>query len=369
MSNYKFLISGGGTGGHIFPAIAIVEALKKIHPDAEFLFVGAIGRMEMEKIPANGYTIKGIPIAGFQRTFSIDNIWKNILLPFKILQSFLKLYSIIRKFNPDLAIGTGGFASGPTLKMAQWLGIPTVIQEQNALPGYTNRILGTKAKCAFISFENSASYFPYTETMYTGNAIRESFATEIVDKTSACRFFNLNPDKKTVFVTGGSLGARAINEGIEAQIDKILATDIQLIWQTGKSAYPSFQKYDSENCRVVEFISNMQMAYGAADIIVTRAGGALFEMFVIGKAIITLPSPHVAEDHQTSNAKALAEKNAAVLIQDQNSKADLVPTILDLIQNESKMKAMSDAMKLLAKPYAATTIAKKITEILENKNK
>ena len=364
----RFLVSGGGTGGHIFPAIAIVEALKKIYPHASFLFVGAEGRMEMEKIPACGYEIVGIPIAGFQRSMSLKNIVKNLLLPLKLIYSFAKVFSVIRQFKPDMAIGTGGYASGPTLKMAQWLGIPTVIQEQNALPGYTNRILGMKTVCAFLSFENTKKFFPNSETLYTGNAIRESFADDLVDKKTGCDFFNFSPEKKTIFVTGGSLGARAINEGIAENFQQLMNADVQILWQCGKSHYEKYKSFENQNCRVLDFISNMQMAYGAADIIVTRAGGALFEMFVIGKPIIALPSPYVAEDHQTKNAEALVEKNAAILIQDHEAKKILVPNIIALLNDKMKMDQMSTAIKSLAKPYAASEIARKIQQILESKN-
>lgn len=367
--NIKILVSGGGTGGHIYPAIAIADALKKIYPDAEFLFVGAEGRMEMTRVPECGYDIIGIPIAGVQRSFSLGNIWKNIQLPFKLLYSLGKVFVIIRKFRPDMAIGTGGYASGPTLKMAQWMGVPTVIQEQNALPGYTNRILGMNAKCVFLSFESSKSFFPKVETLYTGNAIRESFATEIVDNISAASFFKISTHKKTVFITGGSLGARAINEGIAAYFEELMKADIQLLWQCGKVHYEQYKSYENNQCRVLDFISNIHMAYSAADIIVTRAGGALFEMFVIGKPMIVLPSPYVAEDHQTQNAKALVEKNAAILIQDSESNEKLGKTIVDLLHNESQMRAMSEAVKSLAKPYAASQIAQRISQIIsENKS-
>lgn len=367
--NPNILLSGGGTGGHIFPAVAIADALKKIYPQANFLFVGAEGKMEMEKVPSCGYKISGIPIAGVQRSMSPKNLLKNGLLPFKLLYSFVRVFSIIRKFNPDIAIGTGGYASGPTLKMAQWLGIPTVIQEQNALPGYTNRILGMKTKCAFLSFENTKTFFPNSETLYTGNAIRESFADELVDKKTGCEFFNFSPDKPTLFVTGGSLGARAINDGIAENFQKLMDADIQILWQTGKAHYNKYKSFENNNCRVLDFISNMNMAYGAADVIVTRAGGALFEMFVIGKPIIALPSPYVAEDHQTKNAEELVQKNAAILIQDNESVLKLVPTIIDLIKDKEKIATMSAAIKSLAKPYAASEIAKKIQTIIESNQK
>lgn len=358
------LVSGGGTGGHIFPAIAIVEALEKMTA-IEVLFVGAEGRMEMEKIPALGYKIEGLPIAGFQRGLSFSNILKNIQLPFKILVSLFKIFKIINRFRPDLALGTGGYASAPTLKMAQWMGVPTFIQEQNALPGYTNRFLGTDAKCVFISFEESIKYFPNKEVVYTGNAIRESFADGKIDRQVAFDFFKLDSKKKTVFVTGGSLGARAINEGIAEQFDVLMKNDIQILWQTGKTNLQNYKHFENHNCRVFDFITDMQYAYAAADLIVTRAGGVLFELFVIGKPAIVLPSPYVAEDHQTHNAESLVKKNAVIMIKDKDSKVNLVPSIVELIRDENKMHQMGTMMKSLAKPYAASEIAKKILSTIE----
>jgi len=360
----KILVSGGGTGGHIFPAIAIVEALKK-QADIEVLFVGAEGRMEMEKVPACGYQIEGLPIAGFQRGLSISNILKNIQLPWKVLYSLFRVMGIINRFKPDVAIGTGGYASAPTLKMAQWMGIPTFIQEQNAQPGKTNLFLGNQAKCAFVSFEESRKYFKNCEVVYTGNAIRESFADEKLDRHQAFEFFKLNPNKKTVFVTGGSLGARAINEGIAEHFDELMQNDIQILWQTGKANLEKFKHFENEHCRVFDFISNMQYAYAAADIIVTRAGGVLFELFVVGKPAIVLPSPYVADDHQTPNAEALVKRNAAIMIKDVESKSRLVPTIIDLIKDDIKIAEMGAVMKSLAKPYAASDIAKKILSFIQ----
>jgi UDP-N-acetylglucosamine--N-acetylmuramyl-(pentapeptide) pyrophosphoryl-undecaprenol N-acetylglucosamine transferase len=362
----KILVSGGGTGGHIFPAIAIVEALKK-QKDIEVLFVGAEGRMEMEKVPACGYEIVGLPIAGFQRSFTISNIIKNLQLPFKVIYSLFKVRGIINKFNPDIAIGTGGYASAPTLKMAQWMGVPTFIQEQNAQPGKTNLFLSSGVKCAFVSYEESKNYFKNCEVVYTGNAIRESFVDEVVSREEAFKFFNLNPSKKTLFITGGSLGALAINEAIANKIDQILAKDIQLIWHTGKAHYEKYKHFESENCKVYDFIYKMNQVYAACDIVVTRAGGILFELFVVGKPAIVLPSPYVADDHQTPNAKALVEKNAAVMITDAESKEKLVPTIIELINNEEKINSMRIAMKNLARPYAASNIASEILKRIDNK--
>jgi UDP-N-acetylglucosamine--N-acetylmuramyl-(pentapeptide) pyrophosphoryl-undecaprenol N-acetylglucosamine transferase len=359
MTKLKVLVSGGGTGGHIFPAIAIVEALQKL-AEIEVLFVGANGRMEMEKVPACGYNIVGLPIAGFQRGLTISNILKNIQLPFKVIFSLAKVFKVIHNFKPNVAIGTGGYASAPTLKMAQWMGVPTFIQEQNAQPGKTNLFLGNNVKAAFVSYEESLKYFPNCEVIYTGNAIRESFSNNEVDRNEAFKFFNLNPAKKTIFITGGSLGARAINEGIEAQIEKINAEDIQVIWHTGKAHFDKFKKYETDKIRIYDFIYEMQKVYACADLVVTRAGGVLFELFVVGKPAIVLPSPYVADDHQTPNAVALANKNAAIMLKDNEANEKLVPTILDLIHDEEKIKSMSEVMKSLAKPNAATEIAKHI---------
>lgn len=361
MKKIKVLVSGGGTGGHIFPAIAIVEALQKL-AEIEVLFVGANGRMEMEKVPAFGYKIEGLSIAGFQRGWTISNFFKNIQLPFKIIFSLVKVFKIIHNFKPDLAIGTGGYASAPTLKMAQWIGVSTFIQEQNAQPGKTNLFLGNNVKTAFVSYEESLKYFPNCEAIYTGNAIRESFSNQEIDKEDAYKFFNLNPTKKTIFITGGSLGARAINEGIEAQIEKLNQADIQVIWHTGKSHYDKFKKYESDKIHIFDFIYEMQKVYACSDLVVTRAGGVLFELFVVGLPAIVLPSPYVADDHQTPNALALANKHAAIMLKDYEANEKLVPTILELIKDEEKMKSMSAVMKSLAKPNAATEIAKHILE-------
>lgn len=361
----KILVSGGGTGGHIFPAIAIVEALKK-QTDIEVLFVGAVGRMEMEKVPACGYEIVGLPIAGFQRSFTISNIIKNLQLPFKIIYSLFKVRGIIIKFRPDAAIGTGGYASAPTLKMAQWMGIPTFIQEQNAQPGKTNMFLSSGVKCAFVSYEESKNYFKNCEVNYTGNAIRESFVEETVSREEAFQFFNLNPSKKTLFITGGSLGARAINEAIANKIDQILAKEIQVIWHTGKAHFDKYKHFENENCKVYDFIYKMNYVYAACDLVVTRAGGVLFELFVVGKPAIVLPSPYVADDHQTPNAKALVEKNAAVMITDAESIEKLVPSIIELFSDEDRMRNMSIAMKKLARPYAASDIASEILKRMQS---
>lgn len=368
-ANIKVIFSGGGTGGHIYPAIAIAKALQKKCHALDVLFVGALGKMEMEKVPSEGFQIVGIPIAGVQRSFSVSNILKNLILPFKLTYSLIKTFGIIQNFKPDIVVGTGGYASGPTLKMASWLGIPTVIQEQNSLPGYTNRILAGKAEAVFVSFDHMEGYFSNKNVINAGNAIRESFKDELIDRDTALKIFGLDGSKKTVFVTGGSLGAKVINEAIAAHFDSIQNQNIQLIWQCGKTYLNQYKSFESSTCKTFDFIKDIQAAYSAADIIVTRAGGAIFEMFVVGKPIIVLPSPNVAEDHQTKNALALEEKHAAIMIKDVDAKEKLVPAIVELLGNDEKMEEMQKNISKLAKPYAASEIADKIIEVVNNKRR
>lgn len=352
----RILISCGGTGGHIFPAIAIARALQK-KLDATFLFVGAQGKMEMEKVPAEGFEIVGLPIAGFQRSLTFANILKNLALPFKLVFSFIKTFFIILKYKPEVAIGTGGYASGPTLKMASWMGIPIFIQEQNSLPGYTNRILGAQAKSIFVSFDGMESYFANKNVINTGNAIREDFEEGMMSKTDALALFGFEESKKTIFITGGSLGANAINKAIEKDLELLKNHDYQIVWQCGKVYLNQYKKYETESIKVVDFIQNIQAAYAAADIIVSRSGGAIFEMFVVGKPLIILPSPNVAEDHQTKNAMALQDSNAAIMIKDVDANEKLVPTIINLMEDKEMQNEMTLSLKKLARPNAASEIA------------
>lgn len=352
----RILISCGGTGGHIFPAIAIARALQK-KIDAEFLFVGAQGKMEMEKVPAEGFSIVGLPIAGFQRSLTFGNIIKNLMLPFKLVFSFIKTFFVILRYKPAVAIGTGGYASGPTLKMANWMGIPTFIQEQNSLPGYTNRILGTQAKAVFVSFDGMEKYFANKNVINAGNAIREDFQEGMMSRSEALSVFGFQEGKKTIFITGGSLGANAINKAIEKDLEFLKEKNYQIIWQCGKVYLSLYKKYESESIKVVDFIQNIQAAYAAADIIVSRSGGAIFEMFVVGKPLIILPSPNVAEDHQTKNAMALEENNAAWMIKDIDALEKLVPSMIQLMEDAEKQEAMKQSLRKLAKPHAASEIA------------
>jgi len=352
----RILMSCGGTGGHIFPAIAIARALEK-KLDATFLFVGAQGKMEMEKVPAEGFEIIGLPIAGFQRSLNFANILKNIALPFKLIFSFIKTFFIIFKYKPEVAIGTGGYASGPTLKMASWMGIPTFIQEQNSLPGYTNRILGSHARAVFVSFDGMESYFANKNVINAGNAIREDFEAGMMTKQEALAVFGFKEDKKTFFITGGSLGANAINKAIEKELDILKNNEYQIIWQCGKAYLGQYKKYETESIKVVDFIQNIQAAYAAADVIVSRSGGAIFEMFVVGKPLIILPSPNVAEDHQTKNAMALQESRAAMMIKDVDANEKLIPTMIQLMEDKDMQANMTLSLKKLAKPNAASEIA------------
>ena len=329
----KVIISGGGTGGHIFPAVAIANALKRIAPDTEILFVGAHGRMEMEKVPAAGYKIIGLDIQGFQR----KSLLKNIALPYRMLMSVLKSRSIIRNFKPDVAVGVGGYASGPLLYAASQMGIPYLIQEQNSFAGITNKWLGKKARLICVAFEGMEKFFPADRIMLTGNPIRKEVVNIENQRFAAAELLSLSPRKQTILVTGGSLGAGTLNKSFLAGIDKILEADVQLIWQTGKYYYQMVKETlagrEHENIKVVEFLHKMELAYAASDVIVSRAGaGTIAELCVIGKPVILVPSPNVAEDHQTQNALALVKNGAAIMIADAAAERDLVDAALNLLR-------------------------------------
>ncbi len=356
----RLIISGGGTGGHIFPAVAIADAIKAKVPTAEILFVGANGRMEMEKVPAAGYKIVGLDIAGFQRKFSLSNF----LLPFKILNSLLKSRKIIKDFKPDLAIGVGGYASGPLLKMAQWQGVPTLIQEQNGFAGKTNKELAKKADKICVAYEGMSKFFPKSKIVLTGNPVRKAIKESILPKLSGSLYFKMADTEKTVLVIGGSLGARTINESIAEGLDKLKKANIQLIWQTGKTFYTQARELTLQQGngwgepKVYDFISTMDQAYAAADVVISRAGAlSVSELCCLGKAVILVPSPNVAEDHQTQNAMALVRKDAAVLVKDAEAKEKLVDTLIELVNNEAKLDALRNNIKQLAKPNADSEIA------------
>jgi len=363
----RFIISGGGTGGHIFPAIAIANALKRIDPKAEILFVGASGRMEMEKVPAAGYKIIGLDIQGIQR----GSIVKNLMFPFKVFNSLRKASRIIRDFKPDAAIGVGGYASGPLLFAASLSGIPTLIQEQNSYAGVTNKLLAKRAKKICVAFDGMEKFFPADKIIKTGNPIRKESVDIAGKRLSAMELLRLSPDKKTILVTGGSLGARTLNNSILAGLDKIIAADVQLIWQTGKVYYKGIIEKLGEdyhpNVRIMEFLNRMDLAYAAADVIISRAGaGTIAELCVVKKPVILVPSPNVAEDHQTKNALALVQENAALMVADRDAEAKLVDTALKLLNDKDKQKTISTNIGKLALPNADDVIAKEIIQISIN---
>lgn len=360
----RIIISGGGTGGHIFPAVAIADALKKLHPDTAILFVGANGRMEMEKVPAAGYQIEGLDIAGFQR----GSILKNLSLPFKVLSSVSKAKSIIKNFKPDAVVGVGGYASGPLLYAASTKNLPILIQEQNSYAGITNKWLSKKAKRICVAFDNMQQFFPADRIIKTGNPIRRTSVEIQGKREEAFNFFKLSPSKKTILVTGGSLGAGTLNKCMLAGLEQLIAADVQLIWQTGKYYYKGIiEKLGSTihpNICVLEFLNRMDLAYAAADVIISRAGaGTIAELCMVKKAVILVPSPNVAEDHQTKNGLALVQQNAAVLVKDAEAENMLVKTVLDLLQDKAKQQTLSTQIGKLAMPDADITIAKEVLKI------
>ena len=361
MKNPRFIISGGGTGGHIYPAIAIANELKSRYPEAEFLFVGAKDKMEMQKVPQEGYAIKGLWIAGIQRKLTLDNA----MFPLKLTSSLLNSFKIIKNFKPDVVIGTGGFASGAVLKVASMLGIPTVIQEQNSYPGITNKLLAKKANKICVAYENLESFFPKDKMILTGNPVRQDLINE-ASKSEAVAYFKLDANKKTLLVLGGSLGARRINQLIEKELDFLLSQNIQIIWQCGKLYLNDYSKYnEKDNVQVVAFIDRMDLVYAAADVVISRSGASsVSELCIVGKPTIFIPSPNVAEDHQTKNAKAISDKNGAILIKESELETQFETIFSDLISNESKQLELSQNIKKLALPNATKQIADEIMKLV-----
>jgi UDP-N-acetylglucosamine--N-acetylmuramyl-(pentapeptide) pyrophosphoryl-undecaprenol N-acetylglucosamine transferase len=357
MSIQRVIISGGGTGGHIFPAVAIADEIKRRNPQVAILFIGALGKMEMEKVPQAGYEIVGLPIAGFQRKLTLSNF----LLPFKLLKSLWMARSVIKKFKPQLAIGVGGYASGPTLQMAQLLGIPTLIQEQNSFPGKTNQLLAKKTAKICTAYSGMDQFFPTSKIIQTGNPVRNLVTQNPQLREEAVTFFGLNPNKKTVLMIGGSLGARTLNESVLNHIELIQKEDIQVIWQCGKfyleNIENNFQDSWKTSVQVHAFIQRMDLAYAVADVIISRAGAlSVSELCLIGKPCILVPSPNVAEDHQTKNAMALVKQDAAVLVKDIEAKNTLIPTVIELLKDTDKCHELSKSILLLAKPNASIDI-------------
>jgi UDP-N-acetylglucosamine--N-acetylmuramyl-(pentapeptide) pyrophosphoryl-undecaprenol N-acetylglucosamine transferase len=361
----RIIISGGGTGGHIFPAIAIANALKKLDPATKILFVGAKGRMEMERVPAAGYEIVGLDIQGIQR----KSILKNLMLPFKLIGSVMKSMRIIRDFRPDAAVGVGGYASGPLLYAASLKGVPYLIQEQNSYAGITNKRLGKKAKKICVAYDGMEKFFPADKIIITGNPIRRESVNIAGKRGEALNEFKLSADKKTILVVGGSLGARTLNSSILTHLQKIKDAGVQIIWQTGRYYYGDVKKAlngngNSEGIRLMEFLNRMDLAYAAADIIISRAGaGTIAELCIVGKPVILVPSPNVAEDHQTKNAKALLNEQACEYVSDRKAVDNLVDVALALLNDEHKQKILGDNISKLALPDADEVIAKEVIHI------
>ncbi|MBE6308382.1 MAG: undecaprenyldiphospho-muramoylpentapeptide beta-N-acetylglucosaminyltransferase [Bacteroidales bacterium] len=360
---YRIIISGGGTGGHIFPALSIADAIKSKHPNAKILFVGADNRMEMQRVPAAGYDIVGLPIAGFDR----KHLWKNIRVLWLILKSQRMAKKVIKEFAPQVAVGVGGYASGPTLKMAASMNIPTLIQEQNSYAGVTNKILAKKAKMICVAYEGMERFFPHEKLKLTGNPVRQALLDMRTNRIAAMKEMNLDPEKRCVLIVGGSLGARSINESIVNNLDIIKANpDIQFVWQTGKLYYEEMVERAAkagkpDNLTITDFVSNMANALSAANLVVSRAGaGSISEFALLGKAVILVPSPNVSEDHQTKNAMALVEKNAAIYVADAKANEELLKTAVETVTDDAKLATLEENIEKMAKPNAAQEIADEV---------
>ena len=361
MKQYKFILSGGGTGGHIYPAIAIANELKARFPDAEFLFVGAQDKMEMQKVPQAGYKIKGLWISGIQRRLTLDNS----LFPLKLMSSLLKSRTIIKEFKPDVVIGTGGFASGPLLQVAAMAGIPTVIQEQNSFPGITNKWLSKKANKICVAYENLERFFPKNKLILTGNPVRQDLIDIESKREEAIQFFNLDPKKKTLLVLGGSLGARRVNQLIEKELKNFISQNVQVIWQCGKLYFEDYKKYNEGDVQVMAFIERMDLVYAAADIVISRAGASsVSELCIVGKPVIFIPSPNVAEDHQTKNAQAIVDRKGAIMLKEIELDSQFGLVFEALLKDQGKQNQLSENIKLLAKPEATKQIVDEIIKLI-----
>lgn len=362
MKNYKFIISGGGTGGHIYPAIAIANELKVHYPDCDILFVGAKDKMEMQKVPQAGYPIKGLWISGLQRKLTLQNL----LFPVKVINSLFNSFRIIRSFQPDIVIGTGGFASGPLLKVAAMMNIPIVVQEQNSYPGITNKILSKKASVICVAYENLERFFPKDKIKITGNPVREDLLSIESKKWDALTYFALDATQKTLLVLGGSLGSRRINQLIAKEIDFITSQNIQVIWQCGKLYFEEYIHFAKPNVKVVSFIDRMDLVYAAADFIISRAGASsVSELCLVGKPVIFIPSPNVAENHQTKNAKAIEDKKGAILLKENELDEKFEPVFSNLVNDEKKQNELGSQILKLAKPNATVDIVKEISKLLK----
>jgi len=363
----RIIISGGGTGGHVFPAISIADALKSLRPDAQILFVGARGKLEMKKVPEAGYSIIGLPVAGIQRRLT----WKNLLVPFKLLRSLRRSARIIKDFKPDVVVGVGGYASGPVMRVAGRRHIPLLIQEQNSYAGVTNRLLASKASKICVAYEGMDQYFPADKIKITGNPLRNNLIPAAGKREEALRYFDLSPDEKTLLVIGGSLGARSINESIMDHLEDFEKKKIQLIWQCGKNyhqqAMQAMSHLSLPHIRLRDFIERMDLAYAAADAIVSRAGaGTISELALVKKPVILVPSPNVAEDHQTRNARSLSDKNAAVLVRDEDASDHLVPKAFDVLEDEHTAHKLAEHIAEIAKPDSAKDIAEEVLKLAKS---
>ncbi len=363
MTNLKFILSGGGTGGHIYPAIAIANELKLRFPDCEILFVGANNKMEMQKVPQAGYKIIGLWIAGIQRRLTLDNS----LFPLKLISSLLKSRTIIRDFKPNVVIGTGGFASGPLLRVAASAGIPTVIQEQNSYPGITNKWLSRKANKICVAYENLEQFFPKNKIVMTGNPVRQDLIAIKGKRQEAIDYFKLADDKKTLLILGGSLGARRINQLIAKELVNFSSQNVQIIWQCGKLYFEEYKHYnENKNVQVLAFIDRMDLVYAAADIVISRSGASsVSELCIVGKPVIFIPSPNVAEDHQTKNAKSIVDKNGALMIKEIELDTQFNNVFSNLLNNEKEQIELSENISKLAKTNATKDIVDEIIKLIK----
>jgi UDP-N-acetylglucosamine--N-acetylmuramyl-(pentapeptide) pyrophosphoryl-undecaprenol N-acetylglucosamine transferase len=364
MKKLKVIVSGGGTGGHIYPAIAIANEIKNRYPETEFLFVGAKDRMEMEKVPASGYKIEGLWISGIQRKL-ISKV--NLLFPFKLISSLWKAKNIVRQFQPDVAIGTGGFASGPLLYMANSNNVPTLIQEQNSFPGITNKLLSKKAKTICVAYDNLERFFPKEKIVKTGNPVRQDLLEISSKRVEAQEFFKLDVSKKTILILGGSLGARRINQLIEKELSFFSENNVQLIWQTGKLYINDYKKHNvNDNVQTHAFLNKMDLAYAAADVIISRAGASsVSELCIVGKPTIFIPSPNVSEDHQTKNAQAITDKNAGILIRESDLESDFELRCKVLLENSELQNELSQEIKKLALENATRAIVDEVEKLIK----
>lgn len=363
----RVMICGGGTGGHIFPAIAIADAVRALRPDAEILFVGALGRMEMQRVPAAGYAIEGLPICGFDRR----RLWRNVVVLWRIWRSERMARRIIRTFRPTVGVGVGGYASGPALKAAASMHIPYLIQEQNSYAGVTNKLLAKKAAAICVAYDGTERFFPAESIILTGNPVRQSLVAALPSRRDACAAMGLDEERRTVLIIGGSLGARTINESVLRHLDLVERSGVQVVWQTGKTYYDAIaERLQREGCPALlhasAFIADMATAYAAADVVVSRAGaGSISELCLTGRPAILVPSPNVAEDHQTKNAMALVAKDAAVFVADADAPDTLLKTAFDLAADDERCAALSRSIRQLAKADAAERIAREVIRIVE----